>query len=640
MSIARTRYFRPLAALFFSLALIASGCSTGGGGAVSEVEAAQAGKKGAGDASVSAADGGPGFTGKDWKPTSEQPLEGSEKAVKGGAVRYYVGAFPATLRPLGKDSNTVTNSLISNLCYQRLLSIHSDTLEYVPQLASHWQISEDKMTFRFRINPQAKWSDGKPVVAQDVIASFDLHMDSKILEPAVQILFGKFERPKALSKYIVEVKANDLHWRNFMVFSTNLIIFPAHQIEGVPGNKFLETFQFKMPVGSGPYTLQDSDIKKGESVTLRRRPDFWGWSDRNNTGLFNFDLIRLVADAEGNMALAYEQAKKGQIDIFEVYKAQDWVEAIPKLPQVKDGHLLQRRIYNDDPMGVQGIAINMRKPPLDDIRVRRALSYLQNRKVLIDKLFFNEYTYLDSYYSGTQYANPDNEKIRFNPELAQQLLSEAGWTDRDSDGVLKKDGKRMEFELLYSSAQLERVLTVFQESCLKAGVKINLKLTNGPTLFQTVISERKFELSSMAWTGSVFPEPEVEWSSKLADVNDNNNITGFKDKRVDEIIKEYGKMFEQSERNVALQEVDGLLFKKYPYILAWGLDNTRLIYWNKFGQPDWYLGRTSRGDAVLSLWWYDKEKDAALKKARADGGKLDPGQVEVNYWREKKPAAK
>jgi microcin C transport system substrate-binding protein len=91
-------------------------------------------------------------------------------------------------------------------------------------------------------------------------------------------------------------------------------------------------------------------------------------------------------------------------------------------------------------------------------------------------------------------------------------------------------------------------------------------------------------------------------------------------------------MFELQERITALQEVDGILMKKYPYILAWGLNNTRLIYWNKFGQPDWYLGRTSRGDSVLSLWWYDKEKDAALKKAKEDGGKLDPGQVEVKYW--------
>src|SRR5688572_27597198 len=95
-----------------------------------------------GDTSVKPKDGGPGFEGEGWEPTEQQPTEGSTKAVKGGAVRYWVGAFPATLRPLGKDSNTTTNSLIGSLCYQRLLSIHSDTLEYVPSLASHWQISD------------------------------------------------------------------------------------------------------------------------------------------------------------------------------------------------------------------------------------------------------------------------------------------------------------------------------------------------------------------------------------------------------------------------------------------------------------------------------------------------------------------
>src|SRR5690606_22253019 len=131
-------------------------------------------------------------------------------------------------------------------------------------------------------------------------------------------------------------------------------------------------------------------------------------------------------------------------------------------------------------------------------------------------------------------------------------------------------------------------LTVFQENCKKAGVKINLKLTSGPTMFQTVISERKYQMCSMAWTGSEFPQPELAWSSELADVNDNNNITGFKDERADQIIKDYGTMFEMPERITALKELDGIIFNEYPYILAWGLDNTRLIYWNKFSQPEWY----------------------------------------------------
>jgi len=153
---------------------------------------------------------------------------------------------------------------------------------------------------------------------------------------------------------------------------------------------------------------------------------------------------------------------------------------------VRRGLLQTRRIYNDKPMGTQGIAINMRHPPLDDVRIRKALCFLQDRAKLIEKLFFNEYKPLDSYYAGSQFANPNNEPIRYNPGKAKTLLEEAGWKQRDSDGVLVQGGKRLEFEILYSGKTIERVLTVFQEDCMRAGVKIRLKEINPATMFQSV----------------------------------------------------------------------------------------------------------------------------------------------------------
>ncbi|MFV1969178.1 MAG: extracellular solute-binding protein, partial [Pirellulaceae bacterium] len=559
----------------------------------------------------------------------------------GGTIRYWVGTFPATLRTVGKDSNTVTNSLLGGLCYETLLDRHSDTLEFTPRLASHWQISDDKRTFRYRINPKAHWSDGKPVTADDVVATWDLYMDVTILDPSMQVVFGKFQRPRAVSKYIVEVESKDLNWRNFLYFSTSLPVFAAHEIGGMSGRDFLKEFQFAMPVGSGPYLLRDRDIKKGSSVTLRRRSDYWAWKERFSTGLYNFDAIRLVATAEYNYVLAFEQAKKGQIDFFQVMKAQDWVEEIPKLESVRRGLLQTRRIYNDKPMGTQGIAINIRRPPLDDVRVRKSLCFLQDRAKLIEKLFFNEYRPLDSYYAGSQFANPDNERIRYNPGKAKTLLEEAGWKERDSNGVLVQDGKRLEFEIVYSGKTIERVLTVLQEDCMRAGVKIYLKEINPATMFQSVQGDRKFQLASMAWTGLVDPNPETSWLSSLADKKNNNNITGFKDARVDEIITAYDQMFDLEERVEAIRELDGIVFKQHPYILAWGLDNIRIIYWDKFGHPDWYLGRTARAEGALTTWWVDKEKEKRLARARKDSSvKLEAGPTVIRYWQERQRAEK
>src|SRR5262249_23733489 len=160
-----------------------------------------------------------------------------------------------------------------------LLMMHPDTLEMQPALASHWWISEDKMTFRFRIDPRARWSDGQPVVADDVVASYKLRVDPTALDPTYQMVFGKLNKPVAKSKYIVEVTANTKNWRNFLYFAT-AILFPAHQIGSLSGTEYLEKFNFAYMAFNGPYLVRDEDIKKGESITVTRRDDWWAKDDR------------------------------------------------------------------------------------------------------------------------------------------------------------------------------------------------------------------------------------------------------------------------------------------------------------------------------------------------------------------------
>jgi ABC-type transport system substrate-binding protein len=105
---------------------------------------------------------------------------------------------------VGPESNTVLNYFVINrLVYEPLLWLHPTTLEFIPALATHWQISPDKMTYRFRINPNARWSDGEPVVADDVVATWTLIMDKGLQAPMDQLVFEKFEKPVAESKYIV-----------------------------------------------------------------------------------------------------------------------------------------------------------------------------------------------------------------------------------------------------------------------------------------------------------------------------------------------------------------------------------------------------------------------------------------------------
>lgn len=592
-----------------------------------------------GDPDVPAEQGGPGFVGSPgeaWQTDEDFPLEGSPQAVRGGAIRFWVGGFPNTLRTVGKDSRRLTNSLLRDLCYESLLERHSDTLEYIPRLASHWQVSQDKKTFRFRLNPRAHWWDGKPVVAEDVVATWQLRMDVKILEPAQQVIYGNFLRPRAVSKYIVEVQVKEANWRNLFYLSS-MVIFPAHELQGLDGAEFLRRYQFRLLTGSGPYRVLDRDVKQGRSITLRRRDDYWGWRERFCIGRYNFDRIRLVTTEDYTLGL--EKLKKGEIDLFRIGRAKDWAADLPRLDQVQRGLLIMRRVYNDEPLGVSGLVFNMRQPPLDDIRVRQALCHLFHRRKLIDKLFYGEYVPIDSYFPGVIDPPADREPIRYDPEAAQRLLAEAGWKERDAYGVLTRNGQPLEIELAYSGKGVERYLSVFQEDCRRAGVVIHLKQLTRATRFQITYGDRRFEMSTQGWGGRIDPVPDTNWLSALAGQPNNNNLAGFKDPEVDRLCKQYNDTYDRAARLELLKQIEARVYRQYPCVPGWSMNNIRLIYWNKFGQPPWYLGRTDGAESVLTTWWIDPQLSDELEAAKEDGSVvMDAGVKGIRYWDERAEA--
>lgn len=582
------------------------------------------------DPAVPADQGGKGFTGEGWETNTDYDLIGDPRAVKGGLLREYVLDFPGTLRTEGPESNTVLNSMIGSGVYETLLSIHPTSLAYVPVLATHWQISADKGTYRFRINPNARWSDGQPVTADDVVASWAFRMDKGLQDPSNQLVFGKFEKPVAESKYIVSVKSKVQNWRNFLYFS-GMSIYPAHVLKTVDGTAYLKDYNFKLMPGSGPYRVEEADVVKGKSITMRRRTDYWAEKVRRNVGMNNFDEIREVVVRD--QKLAFEMFKKGDLDDYFVNVSREWVEEM-NFDRVQRGLIQKRKVFNDNPSGTSGIAFNTRKAPFSDIRVRKALALLMNRDELIKKLFFNEYVPLNSHYAGGIYENPNNPKNVFDQQAALTLLAEAGWKDRDAQGRLVKNGQPLSLEVLYGNKGNENWLTVYQEALRKVGIGLNLRLVTGETLFKLVM-DRNFDMVSMAWTGLLFPNPETSYAGELADQQNNNNITGFKDARVDALLKQYDVEYDQKKRAAIIQEIDGIISNSYQYILGWDAPFQRIAYWNKFGMPEGVLSRIGDFRDIPSMWWIDPQREAELRKAMGDNSATLPvGDTDVRYWQQ------
>lgn len=582
------------------------------------------------DPSVPAQQGGKGFTGQGWETNTDFDLIGDPRALKGGVFRDHLRDFPGTLRMEGPESNSAFNYRVTVLAYESLLALHPTTLDYIPSLATHWQISTDKMTFRFRINPNARFSDGMPVTSEDVVATYDFVMDRTLQSPSNRLVYGKLNRPVAESQYIVRVQAKELNWRNFLYFSSMLIL-PAHFLESINGETYLKEYNYQLLPGSGPYTIHEQDIVKGRTITVRRRSDYWAAKARSSVGLANFDELWFVVVRDEN--LAFEMFKKGELDVYPVARARRWVEEL-NFDNIQRGLVQKRRIFNNEPQGFQGFAFNTRRPPFDDFRVRKALTLLLNRRQLIEKIMFNQYEPQNSYYVGTAYENPNNPTNKYDPQEALRLLTEVGWNSRDSQGRLVNNDVPLQIELLYTTKTFEPHLTVYQEDLRRVGITMNLRLITPETQFQ-MINQRRFQMSHQAWGGLLFPNPETSWHSSLADVDNTNNISGFKNARVDELCEEYDKMFDVDQRIRAIGEIDGILANAYQYVLHWSAPYTRVTYWNKFGTPPGYLSRIAGYYGVHQMWWIDPDKDAKLQAALRDPStKLEVGPTEVRYWLE------
>lgn len=593
------------------------------------------------DPSVPAEMGGNGFeaiaAAQGWRTSTLAPEElefiTDTTATKGGSITLAINEYPATFRAYGKDENTQATRAVHNMVYEGLLGINPLTLDFLPSLASHWKVGEDQQTYTFRIDPNARWSDGAAVTSEDVIATWKLQTDSTILSPSTNATFGEFEQPVAISKYIVSVKSKTKNWKNMLYFSGTAIL-PAHVIGTIGGKEYLDKFQYEMPPGTGPYVVQSADIKKGNSVALTRRADWWQKDYPTARGLFNFDKIVLSVVRDERLQL--EKFKKGEMDFYLISRASYWVEEFDpaKDDLVKRGLILKKKVFNSNPVGVSGIVFNTRRAPFNDIKVRQAFTHLFNRGQIIEKLMYNQYEPSNSFYPGSPYENPNNPKIAYDPAKAAQLLKEAGYTQRNAEGILTRNGQPLVIEMLIYQQQ-ERFLTPVQQDMMQAGIKINLRTMDQTTWF-TMLTEGNYQMAFMGWGGLLYPNPITSFHSSIADNLPSNNITGFKNPRADALIEREQTTFDPAERIRILQELDGILTGEYHYAFGWHAPYVRLVWWNKFGMPKFTISRIFDWRDVLTYWWYDAEKAAKLREALRDKSitMQDPLPEEDRFWQD------
>ncbi len=528
----------------------------------------------------------------------------STDAVKGGTV-VFAGSQPPKSLNYYLDNNVFSHQVFS-MMYETLLNIDPVTAEFVPGLAKSWTVSEDKLTFTFVLDEAAKWSDGRAITAADVKWTFDAVMAPSNLTGSVKVMLEAFESPEVVDAQTVRFKAKSVHWRNLLA-AGGFEILPKHAFEALDFN--LVAFVF--PVVSGPYRLGQHD--EGRELVMERRKDWWGAAREVNRHVCNFDTVRFRFF--GDPMNAFEAFKKGDVDVYAVYMSRIWNNETQG-ERFDKNWILKQRIENLKPVGFQGFAMNLRKPPFDDVRVRKAFAYLLDRETLNTTLMFGAYFLQRSYWEDLYDAKHPcaNTEYRYDPAKALELLKEAGWARDVKSGKLMKDGKALEFTFLTRDGSTDNFLAVYSDALSKVGVQMKIVRKDFAAWMRDMDSFN-FEMTWASWSSSLFKDPESMWSSAEAERAAGNNCTGFKNKEVDALIEKQKSCFDLEERNAILRRIDKLVSDEVPYVLLWNIRATRLLYWNKFGMPRNPLGKYGDEFFALSYWWYDEDSAAELDDA-------------------------
>ncbi|MBF0452920.1 MAG: ABC transporter substrate-binding protein [Candidatus Magnetomorum sp.] len=555
------------------------------------------------------------FPPDNWKPQPD-PIASTD-ARPGGQLAIFAGQSPKSLNYY-LDNNTFTAEVFGAL-YETLIDMNPITLSYEPDLACKWTISDDKKIFTFMMDPKARWSDGHPITAHDVKWTYDAILNPKNMTGVHKVSLERFLSPVVLNDQTIQFTAKEVHWVNLGAVG-GFHILPRHIFDKQDFNQINASF----PVVSGPYALDT--IKEGRYITLKRRNEWWARNDIRNKGRGNFDILKFMffADREN----AFEAFKKGHIDLFPIYTARIWINE-SQGKKFEKNWIIRQKVYNHRPIGFQGFAMNMRKPPLDDLNVRKALYSLIDREKMNKTLMYSQYFLHTSYFEDLyDQKNPNpNTVLPFDKNSARQLLKKAGWVVNPSTGMLEKNKQPFVVHFLTRSSSSHKFLAIYQEDLKDVG--ISLKIENKDwAAWAKDMDAFNYQMTWASWSAGVFKNPEGMWASKEADRDGGNNITGFKHPEVDQLIEAQKQIFDAGRRHSICRKVDQYLIDAVPYVLLWNINYTRLLYWNQFGMPETVLSKYGDERSAYWYWWFDPDSAEDLTDAQKNDLSL-PGRPEI-----------
>jgi microcin C transport system substrate-binding protein len=571
-----------------------------------------------------------------WETNNDDPPIGSDKAIRGGVFNTAIDAYPLTFRLMGPNSNdgfAAWNRAFTTAF--TLVAMHPVTDKFIPVMATHWSIQPDQKTIYFKLDPDAKFSDGHPVTADDYVFTWKMMQSKFIVDPFYNTYAEEyFESVDKIDDYTLRIVGKRPSWRPLYDYG-GLWPTPAHAT--TLDDSWVTRTTNQPQIAIGPYIV--SETARGQSVTFKRIPHWWGDKKRYFQGMFNFDEINVkVIPTEREL----DYIRLGELDMMVEGTARTWNENYT-FPAVTNGWLRRARVFVDTPSGIYGLHMNLEAPIFQNKDFRLAMQHLFNFDRLNRNLMYNEYFRKGSFFEGTEFANPAIKAYPFDPVAAEKELARAGYHRPDATGgqgflaslkniaygliftrsdtadILVNDkGEKASFTLIYGTKGLERHLTVMQQDYRRAGVDIRLQLLEPGTAFERGL-ERKFEMILTGWTSSYYPDPRQYLHTDFKKARNNNDFWGFGTPEVDALINTYQESLDPEARKQAMYKIDQIVHDEAFYIPFWSAPYIRLVYWDYVQFPEFYLPKRTQSISDYMVYWIDPAKKAALEEAMKTG---------------------
>lgn len=479
----------------------------------------------------------------------------------------------------------------------------------------------------FRLDPRARFSDGKPVTADDVLFSWELLREKG--RPNHRQYYSKVAKAEAPDPLTVRFDFGGANDRELPMILGLMPVLPRHAVDPAT----FEDTSMAGPVGSGPYRV--TAVKPGASVTLTRNPDYWGRDLPANRGLWNFDEIRLDYYRESNGQ--FEAFKRGLYDFRIEHEPLRWHDGYD-FPAARSGEVIRDTIKPGLPQPSEFLVFNTRRPVFSDIRVRQALTLLFDFEWINRNYFFGLYPRAAGFFAGSElsaYGLPADERERellkpyserIPPDIldgsyrlpvtdgsgrdrttlrgALKLLSDAGY---ELDGaVLRQRTTKtpFTFEILVTTRDQERIALAYQRDLKRAGIEVSVRAVD-PVQFDQRRLGYEFDMLQNRWDQSLSPgnEQSFYFGSQAADIPGTRNYMGAKEPAIDALIAVLLEARERPAFVSAVRALDRVLMSGFYAIPVFNMRDQWIARWNRIERPE----ATALTGYLPETWWRKPE---------------------------------